>query len=89
MSADVRELSLSTGSSVDDAFPLVIQTGEGTVLEVRCVYIENLTDPSADWTGGVYVFWRKGQKKNTVELRFISGLASNTSYRLKLAIERE
>lgn len=85
---EYRELRIQTdGSSVANSFPVSLETGRGTVQEIRVAYFENLTDPTLVFGSPPFVFWRKGQVQMQTEIRFISGFALSTSYLLRLAIE--
>ena len=85
---EVRVIPLRVPENIDRAFPFLLETGDLQVGEVRVAKVENVTAPDGSWTGGVTVVWRRGPRSN-IEIRHVSGLDANTTYRLTLILEDE
>ena len=86
--ADTRDLHVQTDlAGIYNIFPILLYTGSRTVKDIRIVHAENLSDPTAAWSGGFFVHWRKGQRPEHTEVRFISGIAADTAYKFRLSID--
>ena len=64
-----------------NALPISMPTRLGTPRGVICVYAENVTDTSAH-TVAPQINWTYAAEANTVEIRSLSGLTTDVTYKL-------